>query len=359
MDRTRCHTWACRAQTLLTRRALNRALLARQLLLERVAMRPLEAIEHLAGLQAQVPVDPYVALWCRLEPFDPDELGRLITDRQAVRATLQRATLHLVSARDALTWRPLLAGVAIRTMRGAFHRHLEGLDLDAFTAAGLELAREQPRGPLELGRLLAERFPGRDPSALGNAVRGYGAFVQVPPRGVWGRSGAARFAPLEDFLGAPLDPEPSVDDLVWRYLAAFGPASALDAQAWCGLTRLGEVFERLAPRLRTFTDETGRTLYDLPDAPRPDPETPAPVRFLPQYDNILLGHDDRSRMQPEHSWAMAREDLWLGHVLLDGLRCGTWRITGHQVSGRVGASSRSRAGRTPTARRSRPKGQTC
>ena len=186
-------------------------------------MRPLEAIEHLAGLQAQVPVDPYVALWCRLEPFDPAELGRLITDRQAVRATLQRATLHLVSARDALTWRPLLAGVAIRTMRGAFHRHLEGLDLDAFTAAGLELAREQPRGPLELGRLLAERFPGRDPSALGNAVRGYGAFVQVPPRGVWGRSGAARFAPLEDFLGAPLDPAPSVDDLVWRYLGAFGP----------------------------------------------------------------------------------------------------------------------------------------
>ena len=157
-------------------------------------------------------------------------------------------------------------------MRGAFHRHLEGLDLEAFTAAGLELAREQPRGPLELGRLLAERFPGRDPSALGNAVRGYGAFVQVPPRGVWGRSGAARFAPLEDFLGAPLEPEPSVDDLVWRYLAAFGPASVLDAQAWCGLTRLGEVFERLGPRVfgRSPTRPAARS-STFPTRPVPTP----------------------------------------------------------------------------------------
>ena len=315
------------AGPVLSRRALNRALLARQLLLRRVSRPALDAVEHLVGLQAQSPGDPYLALWSRLDGFDPAELAAALLDRTAVRVSLQRSTIHLVSTADCLALRPVLQSVGERMARGQFGRRLEGVDLDELAAAGRELIEEKPRAFGELGTLLAERWPGRDPMALAQTVRALLVLVQVPPRGVWGKGGLALHSTLESWLGRPLDAgDPTPDRLVLRYLAAFGPASAADAQSWSGLTRLGEVVARLAPRLRSFRDENGRELVDVPDAPRPDPDLPAPVRFLPEYDNVLLGHADRSRIGAAEAAALWDEQHHWAAFLLDGMVGGTWRL---------------------------------
>lgn len=181
----------------------------------------------------------------------------------------------------------------------------------------------------ELAPLLSERWPGRDPDSLVYANTFLTPLVQVTPRGVWGESGPAAWAPVETWLGAPVDADPRPEETVLRYLAAFGPASVMDVQAWSGLTRLREVIERLRPQLVTFEDENGRELFDLPDAPRPGPDTPAPVRFLPEYDNVLLSHADRTRVNPHQ----ARIPLppgngaMMGNLMVDGYYVATWRIT--------------------------------
>jgi hypothetical protein len=312
----------------LGRRALNRATLARQLLLRRWELPLLEAIERLGGLQAQTTATWYHGLWARLEGFQPERLADLLRERQVVRIALMRSTIHLVTARDCLAWRPLVQPVIERSMRGNFGRHLEGLDTAALVAAGRELVEQRPRTFAELGRLLAEQWPGRDPAALAQAIRAWVPLVQVPPRGLWGASGPAAHTSAEAWLGRPLAPEPSLEDLVLRYLAAFGPASVGDAQQWSGLTRLGEVLERLRPRLVTFRDEQGRELFDLPDAPRPDPGTPAPPRFLYDFDNLLLSHADRSRVITDgyHSQGFTLDGPMPCIVLVDGFTNGTWRI---------------------------------
>ena len=285
---------------LLSRRAVNRATLDRQLLLRRADMTGIDAIEHLVGMQAQAPRAPFVGLWCRLAGFGHDELSQLIMSRQAVRASLMRATIHLVSARDCLRLRPLVQPVLASGFSASpFARNLNGVDLDVVLAAGRALLEERPRTRTELARELTGRWPDRDAESLAYTVSYLVPLVQVPPRGTWTGSGQAKFATVETWLGprtsAPRSPG-SLDELMLRYLGAFGPASVMDVQAWCGLTRLGEVAERLGPRLRRFRDESGRELLDLPDAPRPDPDTPAPPRFLPEYDNLLLSHSDRSRV---------------------------------------------------------------
>jgi hypothetical protein len=314
----------------LSLRAVNRALLARQLLLARERLPAAEAIERLAGMQAQVPVDPYVGLWSRLEGFRPEELSDLIAERGAVRATLMRATIHLVTARDALFLRPLLQPVPERTFNGQFGRRMDGVDRDAVVAAGRALVEDRPRTRAELRTELAARWPRHDGEALALAVTYLVPLVQVPPRGLWRRSGQARWTTIETWLGRPLDPAPLLDELVLRYLAAFGPATAMDVQAWCGLTRLREVTERLRPRLRAFRSEDGRELLDLRDAPRPDPATPAPVRFLPEYDNLALGHADRRHVMagggPDYR-APAGSGVWRGSVLVDGTIAALWRLT--------------------------------
>jgi DNA glycosylase AlkZ-like len=313
---------------ILTRRQLNRALLARQMLLERVDRPVVEVVEHLAPMQAQVPVDPYVALWSRLVDFDPMTLSGLIERREMARGTLHRATLHLASARDFLAMRPLVQPVAERGFRtgSPFGRKLVGLDMDEVLKAAALLLDERPRTKAELRSLLGPMYPGYDADAIANGVAYLLPLVQVPPRGLWGQGGNPTLARLETWLGAPMDDHPSIEGMVLRYLGALGPASVMDCQEWCGLTRLSEVFEGLRNRLLTFRAETGRELFDLPDAPRPDAETPAPVRFLPQYDNLVLGHADRSRVIPDEARALPWSTLWVGSFLVDGMGAGTWRI---------------------------------
>ncbi|WP_182902313.1 winged helix DNA-binding domain-containing protein [Microbispora sp. H10830] len=277
----------------LSRRGLNRATPARQHLLERAATSAIDAIEHLGGMQSQAPLAPYVELWTRLQNFAADELSTLTEQRQVVRLHLMRNTVHLVSARDCLDWRPLFHPLHAARFSGHFRHGTQGVNRDALLRQAKRLLEEQPRIRAELGKLLAERWPDADPNALAYAATHHIALCQVPPRGVWGKNGPAAWAPVESWLGAPLRPVP-VDALVLRYLGAFGPAHVADIQVWSGLTRLREVVERLP--LRTFRGQEGQTLYDLPEAPRPSEHMSAPPRFLPEYDNLLLSHKDRTRV---------------------------------------------------------------
>jgi hypothetical protein len=314
---------------ILDRRARGRALLARQHLLHPAEHTPAKTIEHLIGLQAQAPLAPYVGLWTRLRAFSPPDLTTLLTGRQAVRIALMRGTIHLVTAEDCLTLRPLLQPFFERTLRTGYARLLTGVDLDAVTKAGRALVDERPYTFSELGTALARHWPGHDTTALAYVIRARVPLVQVPPRGVWGRGGKAAHISAETWLGRPLDPAPSITDLVLRYLAAYGPAGPQDAQTWSGLTRLREVFDTLRPQLRVFHDSDGTELFDLPGAPRPDPGTPAPPRFLPEYDNLLRSHADRTHVRPDaHRDRLATpNDAPRPTFLLDGSVHGTWKLT--------------------------------
>jgi hypothetical protein len=309
----------------LSKRALNRALLERQLLLRRRQMPPLEAVERLVALQSQVPRDPYVALWSRVERFRAETLSDALEERRAVRMTLLRGTLHLVTARDAVGLRALvqpgIEGVIyssspLRTAVGS-------VDMDELFGALRGWLEERPRRRAELVKEIAARWPGADADSLGYAMYALPT-VQVTPRGLWRRSGGSAFTTMEAWLGASPDPAADVEALVVRYLAAFGPATPADAQYWSGVPGLGEVFDRLQPRLRTVRDEDGRALFDVPRAPLPDPDVSAPVRFLPEYDNVVIGHKDRTRIVPDGipRWT----EVGWGSVLVDGTGAARWRL---------------------------------
>lgn len=307
----------------LGRRALNRATLSRQFLLQRTSSTAAEMIEHLVGIQAQNPNDPYYALWSRIDGFQPADLSNLIENHKALRVPLMRSTIHLVTDRDCLTIRPIVGSVLARTFGStAFAKDIEGVDREAVLEFARALIEDRPRTRAELGPLLAERWPDRVPGSLAQAATYLMPVVQVTPRGIWQQSGPAAWTTIESWLGRKLDPPGSPDNLILRYLGAFGPAAQKDMRVWSGLAGLAEVVQRLRPQLRTFRDEKGVELFDLPDAPRPDPETPVPPRFLPEYDNLLLSHSDRSRFFDGDIVPKG----WVGNLLIDGRFAGGWKI---------------------------------
>lgn len=335
--------------------ALNRATLARQLLLHRAPMSaPAEAapakatstnatptkatgsapppmsvhaaVTHLLGLQAQNVRPPYYALAARLDGFAPEQLSALMADRDVVRIVTMRSTIHTHTAEDCLTLRPLVQPARERELN-LFRKGLAGVDLDRLEVIARELVEAEPRTLKQLREALIVEWPGADPFALGVAARCRLPLVQVTPRGLWGKSGQVALTTAEHWLGRPAEPAPAPETVVRRYLAAFGPASVKDMQTWAGLTRLREAFERLRPELLVFRDDSGTELFDLPDAPRPDPETPAPPRLLPEFDNLLLSHADRSRVVPPD----LKGRSWQGNqahrtFLVDGFLAGLWKL---------------------------------
>jgi hypothetical protein len=314
----------------LSQRALNRATLARQMLLRREQKSALDTLEFLLGMQAQVPRTPYVGLWSRLEGFQAAELADLMASRQAVRAPLMRATIHMTSDRDCLFLWPLMQPMLERNLLSGspFGRNLKGMDIAELLEAGRALIEEQPRSTAELKARLGERWPERDGASLAYAINRLLPVVQVTPRGLWTESGQTKWTTTDSWLGRPIDQEPSLERMILRYLAAFGPASVADMQSWSGLTRLRDVVERLRPQLRAFRNEQGKEIFDLPDAPRPDPETPTPVRFLPVYDNLFLAHADRSRFSASDTTVppIPGNGRDTGSILVDGYFRGVWNI---------------------------------
>jgi hypothetical protein len=316
------------AGTTLGQRALNRALLARQGLLQRWTIGVPEAIERLVGMQAQVPNAPYVGLWSRLKQFETDDLSRLLLDRSVVRTHLMRVTMHLATARDCLRVRPVIQAVIERGYAvSPFARSLAGIDLEHLVEAGHRLLGDQPRTRAQLGQALLVRFPGYDPGALAYAVSFLVPNVHLPPRGVWGATGQATLMTVATWLGRELEADRSPDALLKRYLAAFGPATIGDMRAWSGMGQLRDVVDQLRPELRLFRDETGRELFDVPDAPFPDPSTPAPTRFLSEFDNVLVAYAERSRLIPPAHDKWARSHLGTRMLLVDGFLRATWSIS--------------------------------
>ncbi|MEU8887698.1 winged helix DNA-binding domain-containing protein [Streptomyces sp. NPDC048442] len=291
-----------------------------------------DAVRHLVGLQAQNTRPPYYSLAARLEGFDPLELSRLMASREVARIVTMRSTIHTLTADDCLALRPLVQPVIDRELR-LFLKRLPGVDAARVAELARVFVAERPRPLKELRELLLKEWPDADPQALATVARCALPLLQATPRGLWGESGQVALTSSGAWFDRPepvFSPEEAgevLDATVLRYLGAFGPASVKDMQTWCGLTRLRTAFERLRPRLLTFRDEHGTELFDLSDAPRPEADTPAPPRFLPEYDNLLLSHADRTRLVPPEY----KMRTWCGNyayctLLVDGLVAGIWRL---------------------------------
>ena len=312
----------------LTQRELNRATLARQMLLARERTTTLRAVERLVGLQAQLARPPFIGLWSRVEKFRREDLTRLLQRRKVVRATMMRCTLHLMSAKDYSTLRAAIQPALSHGMRSALRERADGLDIGRLVAAARKCFDDRPRTFNELRALLAKRYPKGDERAMGYAVRTHLPLVQVPTEAAWGYPGTADFAVAESWLGESLGADEKPHALVSCYLAAFGPATASDMQMWSGLKGLRDVFDELRSKLRTFRDERDRELFDLPKAPRPPADAKAPVRFIPEYDNLILSHSDRTRIvADEYRPSIIKSNLRvLPTFLVDGFVSGTWKI---------------------------------
>jgi winged helix DNA-binding protein len=335
-----------RPQRVLSARALNRALLERQMLLRRKKISVLAAIERLVGMQAQSPLAPYVGLWSRIEDFEPGELIRLMNTRRVVRLAIMRSTIHLMSARDCLALRPLFDPVLDRSLHSNWRQGLEGVDAKALAPAARKIVEKQPQTFSDLGGLLAEQWPHNDAAALAMAARAWLPLVQVPPRGIWGVGGLAKHTTAEHWIGRPLAKRSGRNEMIKRYLRAYGPASVRDIQMWSGLTGLQDAVEQLRPTLRAFRDEQDRELFDLPGAPLPDADTLAPPRFIPEYDNLLLSHADRLRVIADADRARI---FTKGALLVDGFVAGTWKIKRARASADLLVEQFRRLGREEKA----------
>ncbi len=311
----------------LSLRRLNRATLARQMLLSRDKATPVAAVERLIALQAQVPRPPFVGLWTRLKTFARDDLIGLLRRRKLVRGPSLRGTLHLMSARDFGGLRGALQPALRRGLVSILRDRMKGLDTDELVAAGRSFFKA-PQPYDDLRTFFKKKDPKADERARAYIVRMFLPLVMVPTDDPWGFPAVADFALADGWIGKTI----RVDDappheLVLRYLAAFGPATPADAQVWSGLQGLREVFEELRPRLVSFRDAKQRELFDLPAAPRPSDDAPAPVRFLPEFDNLLLSHDDRTRVIADaHRPRVISKNLQVrATFLVDGVVTGTWK----------------------------------
>jgi len=310
-------------------KALGRATLARQLLLTRHPMPVCDAVEHLVGLQAQLPNSPYLGLWSRIVGFELADLTELLVTRTLVRGGLMRGTLHVVTARDFLRLRPVVQPVFNRAQRGSFRRETDGMDIRELTTFATAVLNGRHSTNIELRDALAQRWPDRDAQSLLYSVQYLLPMLSVPPSGTWNTGGSPAWATVESWLGAPLPASDGPAKLILRYLAAFGPASIKDIQAWSGLTRLTQHVNELRPVLTAFhAANSGAELFDLPDAPRPDPDTPVPVRFLPEYDNLLVALADRTRILDDEHRAITntRNGNVAATVLVDGRVAARWRF---------------------------------
>jgi winged helix DNA-binding protein len=315
----------------LTRRQINRATLARQMLLGREAVSPVAAIERLVAMQAQWPRPPFIGLWSRLKAFDRAQLSAAFERRTVVRATFLRGTIHAVSARDFVALRPAVQPALDAGMRGILRNRLHGVDLTRLTARARKVLSEQP-APFEA---LRDRFlrddPAADERAMGYAVRMLLPLVQVPVKdAAWAFPAQACFALADEWLGREIAREPAPPDvLIERYLAAYGPASAAAVQAWSGLAgpavRAG--LQRLAPRLRRFRDEDGRELFDVEAGARPPGDVGAPVRFVPEFDNLIATRADERFVARAHRPRVFLSALRIAAtVLVDGFVAATWKL---------------------------------
>ncbi|HET9317437.1 MAG TPA: winged helix DNA-binding domain-containing protein [Vicinamibacteria bacterium] len=314
----------------LTRRALGRATLARQMLLQRERLPALKAVERLVALQAQWPRPPYVGLWTRLAGFERSHLTALLRKRQVVRATFVRATLHLVTAKDFLALRPSLQPMLDGGLAAVLRDRAKGLDAAGLAAQARRFLAKGPRTFEEVREHLAKDTPGADVRAMGYAVRLSLPLVQVPTEAEspWAFPTGSSFAVAEDWLGRPFPRGAGTPAaLVMRYLAGYGPSSLADIQAWSGFNGLRETVEALRPRLRVFRDEQEREVFDVPDAPRPPEDVPAPVRLVPEYDNLITARtDDRFVAKADRSKVYLSALRIAATVLVDGRVAGTWRI---------------------------------
>src|SRR5262245_20920377 len=277
----------------LSLRTLNRTTLARQLLLGREKVRVATAVQRVAGLQAQIPRPPFIGLWSRVDGFQRADLVRAIDRRDIVRGTLMRGTIHLVSRQDFIDWRPVIQPVLTRVMMSVLGKVIAQFDLDRIVDAARARFDSDACTFAELRRHLSEEFPGVNERGMALIVRMLLPLVQTPRAGQpWAYHAAADFAVAQSWLGEDVANTGQPERLALRYLAAFGPATSQDFQIWSGLPAGRSVVDALRPKLRILRDETGRELFDLPKAPLVDEAETAPVRFLPEYDNVLLAHVD-------------------------------------------------------------------
>jgi hypothetical protein len=311
----------------MTPRALGRATLARQMLLAREKVAAKKAIERLVALQAQAAKTPFGALWARVEGFRREELAKLVARRDVVRATAMRATLHLMTAKDYASMRAPLQPMLTQGMEAILRQRMKGLDVAEVVAAARPFFATRARTFDAVREMLIGRFPRGDERAMGYAVRLHLPLVQVPSDDEpWSYAASPDFALAEAWLGRPLGEGDGPQAIVLRYLGALGPASIADVQAFTGMKDARVHVEALRGKLHVTKEGRGRELFDLPGAPRPTEDAPAPPRLLPEFDNVLLGHADRTRfVANEHRARVYLPGLRVAAtVLVDGRIAGTW-----------------------------------
>ncbi len=317
------------AKAVLDTRALNRALLARHHLLERTRGSVRDVVHEVAGLQSQEPRDPFVALYSRIEGFRREHLLAALNDKSLVRATYLRGTLHTATAEDFLAFRTLFLPVFMRELTSR-KKVAGGYDEAEATAIVKSLLGKGPTTLRALADAVVERFPKANAELVGHWARVMNPLVVVPSDDRYGHARPPRWVLAEKWLAKKPRAKPDLGSFLLRGIAAFGPCTAADLRTWSRLTAIGPALEALRPRLVTFEDERGRELFDLSEAPRPSRDVPAPIRFLAEYDNVFLSHDDRARiLPPEHQKPVteAANARRMSAILVDGFVRAAWSFT--------------------------------